>query len=86
MHPGTRVEWVTPDQVWVEGHAQNIHGALPWDMISSENTYPQGQDHPPRLVPSGYPARLQPRLRGGELPLAGLHDLERPGVELVTAT
>ena len=42
-HPGTRVEWVTPDQVWVEGHAQNIYGALPWDMVSAENTYPQGR-------------------------------------------
>jgi hypothetical protein len=42
-HPGTRVEWVTPGQVWVEGHAQNIYGALPWDMVSSENTYRKGR-------------------------------------------
>ena len=43
LHPGTRDEWVTPGQVWVEGHAQNINGALPWDMVSSENTYPKGR-------------------------------------------
>ena len=42
-HPGTRVEWVTPEQVWVEGHAQNIYGALPWDIVSSENTYAKGR-------------------------------------------
>ncbi len=38
-HPGTRVEWVTPKQVWVESHAQNIAGALPWEMVSGTNTF-----------------------------------------------
>jgi hypothetical protein len=38
-HPGTRVEWVTPEQVWVESHAQNITGELPWEMVSGVNTY-----------------------------------------------
>ena len=33
-HPGRRVEWVTPGQDWVESHAQNIDGALPWPMVS----------------------------------------------------
>jgi len=39
-HPGTRVEWVTPDQVWAESHAQNIYGELPWEMVSGVNTFP----------------------------------------------
>ncbi len=39
-HPGTRTEWVTADQVWVESHAQNIYGELPWEMVSGVNTYP----------------------------------------------
>ncbi len=38
-HPGTRVDWVTPNQVWAESHAQNLDGALPWDMISGEDSY-----------------------------------------------
>lgn len=44
-HPGTRVEWVTPEQVWVESHAQNIHSDpwLPWDLVSGTNTYPAGK-------------------------------------------
>ena len=41
-HPGTRVEWVTPEQVWVESHAQNIAGALPWEMVSGTNTFAAG--------------------------------------------
>lgn len=40
--PGTRVEWVSPEQVWVESHAQNIYGELPWEMVSGVNTYPKG--------------------------------------------
>ena len=39
-HPGTRTEWVTPSQVWVESHAQNIEGELPWEVVSGVNTYP----------------------------------------------
>jgi len=42
-YPGTRVEWATPEQVWVESHAQNIEGALPWEMVSGVNTYPAGK-------------------------------------------
>jgi hypothetical protein len=42
LDPGTRVEWVTPGQVWVESHAQNINGALPWEVVSDTNTYPAG--------------------------------------------
>jgi subtilisin family serine protease len=42
-HPGTRVEWVTPGQQWVESHAQNINGALPWPMVSGVNTYHLGK-------------------------------------------
>ncbi|MGR4878090.1 S8 family peptidase [Streptomyces sp. LARHCF249] len=38
-HPGTRTEWVTPGQVWREFHAQGIDGALPWVMVSGDNTY-----------------------------------------------
>ena len=38
-HPGTRVEWVTPDQVWAESHAQNIYGELPWELVSGFNTF-----------------------------------------------
>jgi len=41
-HPGTRVEWVTPEQVWVESHAQNVKGALPWEMVSHTNTFAAG--------------------------------------------
>ena len=43
QHPATRVEWVTPGQVWVESHAQNIHGSLPWPMVSGVNTYAKGE-------------------------------------------
>lgn len=38
-HPGTRTEWVTADQVWVESHAQGIGTELPWEMVSGVNTY-----------------------------------------------
>ncbi|MEV4411219.1 S8 family serine peptidase [Catellatospora sp. NPDC049609] len=38
-HPGTRVDWVTPDQVWVESHGQNVAGNLPWAMVSGTDTY-----------------------------------------------
>jgi subtilisin family serine protease len=41
-HPGTRVEWVTPGQKWVESHAQNIDGALPWPMVSGARSYRLG--------------------------------------------
>ena len=46
-HPDTRVEWVTPGQKWVEAHAQNVSGDLPWPMVSSERTYHLGK--PTRL-------------------------------------
>ena len=42
-HPDTRVEWVTPGQQWVESHAQNVTGALPWPMVSGVNTYHRGK-------------------------------------------
>ncbi|NUT31556.1 MAG: S8 family serine peptidase [Hamadaea sp.] len=38
-HPGTRVEWVTPGQVWGESHAQNIYGELNWEVVSGVNTF-----------------------------------------------
>ncbi|MGW6485058.1 S8 family peptidase [Streptomyces sp. NPDC055059] len=38
-HPGTRTEWVTPGQVWREFHTQGVDGALPWTMVSGDNTY-----------------------------------------------
>ena len=38
----TRVEWVTPGQVWVESHAQHMDGTLPWDVVSGVNTYHRG--------------------------------------------
>ncbi|MDG4821811.1 S8 family serine peptidase [Asanoa sp. WMMD1127] len=41
-HPGTRTEWVSPQQVWVESHAQNIGGDLPWEVVSGVNTFPKG--------------------------------------------
>ncbi|MEV5969331.1 S8 family serine peptidase [Streptomyces sp. NPDC051921] len=41
-HPGTRTEWVTPGQVWREFHAQGVDGALPWVMVSGDNTYTKG--------------------------------------------
>ncbi|MFF6904056.1 S8 family peptidase [Streptomyces hydrogenans] len=41
-HPGTRVEWVTPGQVWREFHTQGVDGALPWSMVSGSNTYAKG--------------------------------------------
>ncbi|MER5933571.1 S8 family serine peptidase [Streptomyces sp. NPDC002054] len=41
-HPGTRTEWVTPGQVWREFHTQGIDGALPWSMVSGDNTYAKG--------------------------------------------
>ncbi|GAA2387210.1 peptidase [Catellatospora methionotrophica] len=41
-HPGTRTEWVTPGQVWVESHAQNVYGEFPWEMVSGVNTYAKG--------------------------------------------
>lgn len=42
----------------------------------------QGQHHPPGLVRSGDPARSERVVRGVQLPLAELHDLERAGVGL----
>ncbi|GIF99628.1 S8 family serine peptidase [Catellatospora citrea] len=41
-HPGTRTEWVTPDQVWVESHAQYLASPLPWEMVSGVNTFAKG--------------------------------------------
>ncbi len=41
-HPGTRTEWVTPGQVWVESHTQNITGTLPWSVTSGFNTFGSG--------------------------------------------
>lgn len=41
-HPGTRTEWVTPGQVWREFHTQGVDGALPWSMVSGDNTYARG--------------------------------------------
>ena len=41
-HPRTRVEWVTPGQKWVESHAQNITGALPWPMVAGTDSYRRG--------------------------------------------
>jgi subtilisin family serine protease len=41
-HPRTRVEWVTPGQTWVESHAQNIAGALPWPMVSGVDAFAKG--------------------------------------------
>ncbi|WP_392873341.1 S8 family serine peptidase [Streptomyces sp. LN499] len=41
-HPGTRTEWVTPGQVWREFHTQGVDGALPWSMVSGDNTYAKG--------------------------------------------
>ncbi|MGX1267491.1 S8 family peptidase [Streptomyces phaeoluteigriseus] len=41
-HPGTRTEWVTPDQVWREFHTQGVDGPLPWSMVSGDNTYTKG--------------------------------------------
>ncbi|MCX5588978.1 S8 family peptidase [Streptomyces erythrochromogenes] len=41
-HPGTRTEWVTPGQVWREFHAQGVDTALPWVMVSGDNTYAKG--------------------------------------------
>ncbi|MGW7438282.1 S8 family peptidase [Streptomyces sp. NPDC054849] len=41
-HPGTRTEWVTPGQVWREFHTQGVDGALPWAMVSGDNTYAKG--------------------------------------------
>lgn len=41
-HPGTRTEWVTPDQVWTESHAQNVAGELPWEMVAGDNSYAGG--------------------------------------------
>ncbi|MEU8006331.1 S8 family serine peptidase [Catellatospora sp. NPDC049111] len=41
-HPGTRTEWVTPGQVWVESHAQQIATEMPWEMVSGVNTYAKG--------------------------------------------
>ncbi|MFJ1967216.1 S8 family serine peptidase [Streptomyces sp. NPDC087903] len=38
-HPGTRTEWVTPGQVWREFHTQGVDEALPWSMVSGDNTY-----------------------------------------------
>ncbi|GHJ50501.1 peptidase [Catellatospora sp. TT07R-123] len=46
-HPGTRVEWVTPDQEWAESHEQNSYGELPWVMVSGANTFAKGST--PRL-------------------------------------
>ncbi|MFH9825544.1 S8 family peptidase [Streptomyces bobili] len=41
-HPGTRTEWVTPGQVWREFHTQGVDRALPWSMVSGDNTYAKG--------------------------------------------
>jgi subtilisin family serine protease len=41
-HPGTRVEWVTPDQVWAESHAQSLGTDLPWEMVADETTFTRG--------------------------------------------
>jgi hypothetical protein len=41
-HPRTRVEWVTPGQEWVESHAQNINGTLPWPMVSGVSSFAKG--------------------------------------------
>ncbi|MFD6552818.1 S8 family serine peptidase [Streptomyces sp. NPDC058398] len=41
-HPGTRTEWVTPGQNWREFHTQGVDGALPWTMVSGDNTYAKG--------------------------------------------
>ncbi|MCX2180549.1 S8 family serine peptidase [Streptomyces sp. SKN60] len=41
-HPGTRTEWVTPGQVWREFHTQGMDTALPWSMVSGDNTYAAG--------------------------------------------
>ncbi|WP_448316038.1 S8 family serine peptidase [Streptomyces sp. CO7] len=41
-HPGTRTEWVTPGQVWREFHTQGTDRALPWTMVSGDNTYAKG--------------------------------------------
>ncbi|MEV6329196.1 S8 family serine peptidase [Streptomyces sp. NPDC051909] len=41
-HPGTRTEWVTPGQVWREFHTQGMGTALPWSMVSGDNTYAKG--------------------------------------------
>ncbi|MGW6688721.1 S8 family peptidase [Streptomyces sp. NPDC054961] len=41
-HPGTRTEWVTPGQVWREFHTQGVDTALPWSMVSGDNTYAKG--------------------------------------------
>ncbi|MEV0807942.1 S8 family serine peptidase [Micromonospora sp. NPDC050200] len=36
-HPGTRTEWVTPDQVWAEAHVQGT-----WTDVANRNTYAKG--------------------------------------------
>jgi subtilisin family serine protease len=41
-HPGTRTEWVTPGQNWREFHTQGVDEALPWTMVSGDNTYAKG--------------------------------------------
>ncbi|MEV6192878.1 S8 family serine peptidase [Streptomyces sp. NPDC051920] len=41
-HPGTRTEWVTPGQDWREFHTQGVDEALPWTMVSGDNTYAKG--------------------------------------------
>ncbi|MEU8080045.1 PA domain-containing protein, partial [Catellatospora citrea] len=39
-HPGTRVEWVTPGQLWWETHVQNLsHPTLYWMMTSGHHSY-----------------------------------------------
>ncbi len=43
QHPATRVEWVTPDQKWVESHAQGIDTDLPWPMVSGVTSYARGE-------------------------------------------
>ncbi|BFU45440.1 S8 family serine peptidase [Krasilnikovia sp. MM14-A1004] len=37
-HPGTRTEWVSPDQLWHEAHAQGD-----WVVVSNRNTYAAGR-------------------------------------------
>ncbi|WP_243060069.1 S8 family serine peptidase [Nocardioides sp. SR21] len=43
QHPATRVEWVTPDQAWVESHAQGIDTPLYWPMVSGVTSYDRGE-------------------------------------------
>ena len=82
-HPGTRVEWVTPGQKWVESHAQNIERCPALADGVGREVLPPAQADDAGLVRPGDPSRLQRLLRRLQLPVAELHDLERPGLELV---